>query len=48
MAKISKASRKYHRPEVVRCGRLYRFKKSILIGNVNKFIGNYSTLKAII
>ena len=22
----------------------YRFKKSILIGNVNKFIGNYSTL----
>ena len=22
-----------------------RFKKSILIGNVNKFIGNYSTLK---
>ena len=22
-----------------------RFKKSILIGNVNKFIGNYNTLK---
>ena len=22
-----------------------RFKKSILIGNVNKFIGNYSTLR---
>ena len=44
MAKISEASRKYHRQkltDVEDC----RFKKSILIGNVNKFIGNYSTLK---